>query len=108
MVVTPKQGDWQPDLPGLERDLRRLESELRQLEIEYTKYFGGQTKRPPLAQRARVAAILRRWNRIPMPWSTARFRFNTIQGRYRTFADLWDRAMRAREDGRPGPFSHKS
>ena len=84
------------------------ETELRQLEIEYTKYFGGQQARPPLAQRARVQAILRRWGRVPMPWSTARFRYNTIQGRYRTLADMWDRGMRAREEGRPGPFSHKS
>ncbi|HEV2985152.1 MAG TPA: MXAN_5187 C-terminal domain-containing protein, partial [Vicinamibacterales bacterium] len=36
-----------------------------------------------------------------------RFRFSTLQARYATFIDLWDRGMRAREEGRPGPFGPK-
>ena len=28
-----------------------------------------------------------------------------MQARYATFADLWDRGLRAREEGRPGPFN---
>jgi hypothetical protein len=35
-----------------------------------------------------------------------RFRFTTLQSRYAAFIDLWDRGMRAREEGRPGPFAH--
>jgi hypothetical protein len=35
-----------------------------------------------------------------------RFRFSTLQARYSAFVDLWDRGMRAREEGRPGPFAH--
>ena len=34
-----------------------------------------------------------------------RFRFSTLQARFQTFIDLWDRGLRAREEGRPGPFS---
>ena len=33
-----------------------------------------------------------------------RFRFLTLQTRFATFIDLWDRGLRAREEGRPGPF----
>jgi len=33
-----------------------------------------------------------------------RFRFTTLQTRYARFIDLWDRGLRAREEGRPGPF----
>jgi len=33
-------------------------------------------------------------------------RFSTLQARYSAFVDLWDRGMRAKEEGRPGPFSH--
>src|SRR4029079_1860268 len=33
------------------------------------------------------------------------FRFQTLQSRYATFIDLWDRGLRAREEGRSGPFS---
>ena len=34
-----------------------------------------------------------------------RFRFETLQSRFPTFVDLWDRGLRAREEGRPGPFA---
>ena len=36
-----------------------------------------------------------------------RFRFNTLQTRFSKFVDLWDRGLRAREEGRPGPFGRK-
>ena len=36
-----------------------------------------------------------------------RFRFQTLQARYATFVDLWDRGLRAREEGRPGPFASR-
>lgn len=36
-----------------------------------------------------------------------RFRFHTLQARFATFVDLWDRGLRAREEGRAGPFAQK-
>src|SRR5204862_2562041 len=36
-----------------------------------------------------------------------RFRFTTLQARFAAFVDLWDRGLRAREEGRPGPFAQK-
>jgi len=105
MVVGPESPGWESDPASLERDLQRLETDLRQLEIEYTRFFGGQRPRPPLETRARVEAIMRRWDRVPIQWATGRFRYNTLQLRFRTFANLWDRGLRAREEGRPGPFS---
>ena len=43
-----------------------------------------------------------------MPDATGgRFRFNTIQSRFQTFSELWDRGLRAREEGRPGPFAQQ-
>ena len=95
----------QPDEADLERDLQLLAATLRQLKIEYTLFFAGQRARPPVAARARVEATIRRWDRVPIRASSGRFRYNTLQQRFRTFADLWDRGLRAREDGRPGPFS---
>src|SRR5207248_10986691 len=35
-----------------------------------------------------------------------KFRFNSLQSRYQTFSDLWDRGLKAREEGRPGPFAN--
>jgi hypothetical protein len=34
-----------------------------------------------------------------------KFRFSTLQARFTTFVDLWDRGLRAREEGRSGPFA---
>ncbi len=100
--------DPQSDQASLERDHQRLDTDLRQLELDYTMFFAGQRPRPPVESRARVEATIRRWDRVPIQGSTERFRYNTLQHRFRAFADLWDRGLRAREEGRPGPFSHSS
>ena len=94
------------DHPGdILRDLKQLESELKRLEAEYNMYFAGRLPRPPWETRGRVEALIKRWDRGHIQSSVERFRFNTLQTRFSTFADLWDRGMRAREEGRPGPFS---
>jgi hypothetical protein len=98
-----------PEQTDIQRDLQTLTAELRQLELEYTMFFSGRLPRPPWETRGRVEAILKRWDRTGRIDSAAdRFRFTTLQTRYHTFADLWDRGMRAREEGRPGPFARAS
>ena len=87
-----------------ERDLTRLESELKRLEAEYTMFFAGRLPKPPWETRARVAAIVKQFDRAYIQNTGDRFRFSTLQSRYQTFVDLWDRGMRAREEGRAGPF----
>jgi hypothetical protein len=89
----------------LERDLRVLEAELRKLETEYNMFFSGQLPRPPWDTRRRVEGILRRYDRAFIQSAIDRFRLSTMQARFSTFAELWDRGLRAREEGRPGPFS---
>jgi hypothetical protein len=93
-----------PELSETQRDLQTLVSELKRLEAEYNGFFSGRQKRPPLQTRARVEALIKRLDRGVLETSTDRFRFQTIQARFQTFADLWDRGLRAREEGRPGPF----
>ncbi len=98
-------GETGSELADLERDLRTLKAELDQLEREYQLFFAGQQQRPPHALRSTVEALMRRMDRASIHGSGERFRFNTLQHRFRTFANLWDRGVRAREEGRPGPFS---
>lgn len=93
------------DPTDLERDLQRLEAELRKLEGEYNMFFAGQQPRPPWETRARVERMVRKYDRAHIQASVDRFRFHTLQARFSTFAELWDRGLRAREEGRPGPFS---
>jgi hypothetical protein len=94
-----------PQHTDLERDLQLIETSLRKLETEYNMYFAGQSLRPPLESRRRVDQMLDRLDRAYITSSVDRFRLGTLQSRYATFVELWDRALRAREEGRPGPFS---
>ena len=96
-----------PEPSEIQRDLEILTGELHRLEIEYNKFFTGRLPRPPWETRRRVETIIRRWDRGHIETGVDRFRFSTLQARYATFADLWDREMRAREEGRAGPFSRK-
>jgi len=92
---------------SVERDLQRLEVELKRLEAEYNMYFAGRLPKPPWETRSRVEALVKQYDRMYIQNYGERFRFATLQARYAAFADLWDRGLRAREEGRSGPFSHK-
>jgi hypothetical protein len=98
--VTPDGDD-----SDLGRALSRLESELKRLEAEYNMYFAGRLPRPPWESRARVEAMVKRLDRMRGGSYADRFRFTTLQARLTTFLDLWDRGLRAREEGRSGPFA---
>jgi hypothetical protein len=91
----------------LERELQILEIDLRKLEGEYNMYFAGRLPRPPWETRSRVEAAVKRLDRSYMQNYGDRFRFNTLQARFSAFVDLWDRGLKAREEGRPGPFAQK-
>lgn len=89
----------------IERELQVLEAELKRLEAEYNMYFAGRLPRPPWETRKRVEGLVRRMDRQYISNYGHRFRFNSLQGRFTSFVDLWDRGLRAREEGRPGPFA---
>ena len=90
----------------LDRELEILEAEMKRLEAEYNMFFAGRLPRPPWETRGRVNAMVRRLDNIHIPNTGGRFRFNTLQSRFQTFSDLWDRGLKAREEGRPGPFAN--
>ena len=91
----------------IERDLLRLETELKKLEAEYNMFFAGRLPIPPWETRARVETMVKQYDRAYIPNYGDRFRFHTLQSKFATFIDLWDRGLRAREEGRPGPFAQK-
>jgi hypothetical protein len=91
----------------LDRELQILESDLRKLEGEYNMYFSGRLPRPPWETRARVETAVKRLDRSYIQNYGDRFRFSTLQARFSAFVDLWDRGLRAREEGRPGPFAQR-
>ncbi len=92
---------------SFDQELTRLEAELKQLEAEYNMFFAGRLPKPPWETRARVEALVKQYDRAYIQNTGDRFRFNTLQSRFAKFIDLWDRGMRAREEGRSGPFPAK-
>jgi hypothetical protein len=94
-----------PEPADVERSLQVFEAELRKLETEYNMFFAGRLPRPPWESRTRVDQIVKRLDRMHIQNYATRFRFTTLQARYATLSELWDRGLRAREEGRPGPFA---
>src|SRR5262245_31443652 len=68
-------------------------------------FFAGRLPKPPWETRSRVEGLVKRLDRAPVQNYGDRFRFLTLQSRLAAFIDLWDRGLRAREEGRPGPFA---
>ena len=96
----PKQ-----EVTELDRELQLLEAELKRLEAEYNMFFAGRLPRPPWETRGRVDAMVKRLDLGRLSNYGDRFRFTTLQSRFMTFVELWDRGLRAREEGRSGPFA---
>lgn len=89
----------------LQKDLATFTAELKRLEAEYNMYFAGRLPRPPWETRGRVEALAKRLDRTHISSTGDRFRLGTLQSRLQAFVELWDRGLRAREEGRPGPFA---
>jgi hypothetical protein len=89
----------------VQRNLDALAADLKRLEGEYNMFFSGRLPRPPWETRNRVVALIKRYDRgYSMPTGD-RFRFEQLQSRFQSLIELWDRGLRAREEGRPGPFA---
>lgn len=91
--------------PDFQRDIQALTADLKRLEAEYNMFFAGRLPRPPWETRGRVEALFKRWDRGRVEGTADRFRFEALQSRYQSLVELWDRGLRAREEGRPGPFA---
>ena len=88
--------------------MQRLEAALKQLEAEYNMYFAGRLPKPPWETRSRVAALVKQYDKAYIQNYGDRFRFATLQARYQAFVDLWDKGLKAREEGRAsGPFAQR-
>jgi hypothetical protein len=93
------------DLTETQRDLLTLTTDLKRLEAEYNMFFSGRLPRPPWETRKRVEVQIRKLDRGRINNTADRFRFESLQARWQTMTDLWERALRAKEEGRPGPLA---
>ncbi len=90
-----------------DRDLQALENALRDLNAQYDAFLFGSTSKPPLEVRRRVHMLIRRLSGEEADSAAERFRFTTLQGRYNTLCERWDRLQAEKEAGRrPGVYGH--
>ena len=92
---------------NVDDELTFLEAEIKKLEAEYNMYFAGRLQRPPWEMRKRVEGLVKKLDRTHIANYGQRFRFSSLQSRFSKSLDLWDRGLRAREEGRPGPFAQQ-
>lgn len=88
-------------MASLVEDLEFLEKSIRQLQIEWEKFFSGLEKKPPVDLRTRVERVIREYSGGEIRNNTERFRYTTLTSRYATFNELWNKKLRAMEEGRP-------
>jgi hypothetical protein len=85
-------------------DLKDIEKGMRQLQVEWEKFFGGLERKPPNDLKARVERLIRSYAGAEIRNATERFRYQTLTARYNTFNELWNKRLRAKEEGRPLGF----
>jgi hypothetical protein len=85
---------------SIERDLDLLERSLTTLKVEYERFFTGEVRTPPTAARRKAEEVLRRVGNVEIERAAETFRLQAVQGRYTAMAELWDRRVAAKEEGR--------
>ncbi len=88
--------------------LRKLEKDLDQLRRAYEKFFVGSRKRPPQNQRAQVNRQIRELEGTRISNTSQRFRFRSIQQRFVSLKQKWNRVQREIEQGTYAPHRQKA
>lgn len=91
---------------SFERELGEVDRAINALRVDYERFFGGELKRPPVQARRTLEETLRRLGNAEMEKAAERFRLQTLQSRFNSFAELWEKRLLAREEGRRVPVRH--
>src|SRR5262245_58738359 len=86
---------------SFEGELNALESSLKVIRIEYERFFAGDLKRPPLERRRQIEERFRRFSNTEIDRVADRFRLQSLEGRYNSMRELWEKRLRMREEGSP-------
>jgi hypothetical protein len=86
----------------LMEQLHTLEGALRKLILDWERFFAGDIKVPPHADRDRLGRRLRTLTEHPSTRRVEQFRLEQLQHKFMTYCQLWERQLREREEGRRG------
>jgi len=85
---------------SLPEDLDRLDVAIRQLQVKWDLFFNGAEKKPPSELQAQVETLVRRHAGTDIRNNAERFRYQSLSARFTTFNELWQKRLRAREEGK--------
>ena len=85
---------------SIEAELSVLEKSINALRIDYERFFTGDVKLPPLAQRRKLETMLRQLANMEVDRAADRFRLQGLQSRYNSMTELWEKRLIAKEEGR--------
>ena len=92
-----------PPISEFERRLQDLDGEIKRLELEYMQFQTGRLAKLPWESRKRVETLVKQYDRMHIQNTAERFRFEGLQSRFSAFCERWERDLKMRELGRPGP-----
>lgn len=81
------------EIKDIKEDLQHFENLVKMINFEYTQFFAGNIKHPPLVHEREVNKMMRKYNLHQITNSTLRFKFNNLVARYLTFKEKWRRKM---------------
>jgi hypothetical protein len=85
---------------ALQEDLDHLDVTIRQLQVKWDLFFSGQEKKPPSELQGQVEALIRRYANAEIRNNGERFRYHGLTARFTSFNELWQKKLRAREEGK--------
>jgi len=85
---------------ALQDDLDRIDVMTRQLQVKWELFFNGAEKKPPSELQTQLETLIKRVSNSEIRNNGERFRFQGLSARYTTFNELWQKKLRAREEGR--------
>lgn len=88
------------DFKQIEKELDELEGSILLLKRDYEVYFAGGSKTPPHDTQKKVERLIRKFSGASDMSYALRFRYNMLTARFNTYADLWNKQMRWKEEGR--------
>ncbi len=90
-------------IKGLREKLPELERKLEELNKKFEKYFMGLERVPPLRERDELRREILKIVDAKGEKYEVLYRAKQLAYRFNTYSNMWDKMMKAKEEGRPMP-----
>lgn len=88
-------------MTAIEEDLSKIEEGIFKLQKDWERFFSGQERKAPFEAKQRLDRLVRRYVGTEIRNNVERFRYQSLTAKYNTLADMWNRKLRAIEEGKP-------